>query len=78
MQGDEENPKIPMGDNCRPPQRVNDRTVATNINFANPVSIRILVGLHGFNVLTVITPQFSVIMIRNNDDTVIERCLRMT
>jgi len=37
MQGGEENPKAPMGNNCRPTLAVNNRPVRTNINFHNPV-----------------------------------------
>ena len=40
MQGDEENPKVPMENNCRPVMPPNHRPIRTNINFPNPVSRR--------------------------------------
>jgi hypothetical protein len=38
MQGDENNPKVPMENNCRLPKMpTNNRVVRTNINFQPPV-----------------------------------------
>jgi len=39
MQGDASNPKVTMGNNYRPVMQIYQRTVRTNINFNNPVSI---------------------------------------
>jgi len=38
MQGDEDNPKVPMENNCRLQMPTNNRVVRTNINFRSPVS----------------------------------------
>jgi len=38
MQGDENNPKVPMENNCRLQMPINSRVVRTNINFRSPVS----------------------------------------
>ena len=41
MQGDTKNPKLPIQRNNRKPVRpLNNRTVRTNINFKQPVSIQ--------------------------------------
>jgi len=37
MQGDENNPKVPMENNCRLQMPINNRVVRTNINFRSPV-----------------------------------------
>jgi len=37
MQGDEDNPKVPMENNCRLQMPINNRVVRTNINFQSPV-----------------------------------------
>jgi len=37
MQGDEDNPKVPMENNCRLQMPINSRVVRTNINFQSPV-----------------------------------------
>jgi len=38
MQGDENNPKVPMENNCRLQMPINNRVVRTNINFQSPVA----------------------------------------
>jgi len=38
MQGDVNNPKVPMENNCRLQMPINNRVVRTNINFRSPVS----------------------------------------
>jgi len=38
MQGDENNPKVPMENNCRLQMPINNRVMRTNINFQSPVS----------------------------------------
>ena len=42
MQGDENNPKVPMENNCRPTQPLHHRPVRTNINFQSPVTTHFL------------------------------------
>ena len=37
MQGDENNPKVPMENNCRPTMPLHFRPVRTNINFQSSV-----------------------------------------
>jgi len=41
MQGDENNPKVPMENNCRLQMPTNNRVVRTNINFRSPVSANV-------------------------------------
>ena len=38
MQGEEDNPKVGMENNCRPVMPLHKRAVRTNIEFQNPVS----------------------------------------
>ncbi|XP_035212533.1 carbonic anhydrase-related protein 10-like [Stegodyphus dumicola] len=37
MQGDQSNPKAPLGNNYRPPQLMHHRVVRTNIDFNRPM-----------------------------------------
>lgn len=41
MQGDEDNPKVPMENNCRLQMPINNRVVRTNINFQSMVRRRV-------------------------------------
>ena len=46
MQGDEDNPKVPMENNCRLQMPTNNRVVRTNINFRSPVGLCQTSNLH--------------------------------